>query len=167
MSRLSNILKDTNLYKKIAYAFNLNDKSFGLKKGMTRLECTTDLGLKTVKEFNNYFDPLSSKYFRIEELFIILESVDKPQQKIILDYICNKYDFTCQDTADINNTNNTLENILLNITATQGRLTQDFIQAIEDDDITDIENDKLNSIAYELRSLVRTFENRIKAFRND
>ncbi len=163
MSRLSNILKDTKLYKAFSYAFSEYDKSFDLKRGTARKQVSEDLGLKDTNLLNKYFDESSTKYLRIEELFIILNTLDKPQQKIILDYICNKYDFQCLDTADTKKSNQSLETLLLSITATNGDLSKEFISSMEDGNISEHEEDTLNSIAYQLRSLLRTFEGRIKA----
>lgn len=163
MSRLTEILKDTKLYKTFSYAFAQYDKSFDLKRGTARKQAAEDLGLKDTNILNKYFDESSTKYLRIEELFIIIGSLDKPQQKIILDYICNKYDFQCLDTAETKESNQSLETLLLSVTATNGDLSKKFIESMEDGQISEQEEQGLNSIAYQLRSLLRTFEARIKA----
>lgn len=169
MSRLSTILKDSPLYKAIAKSFFNQDKTFGLSKGTTRAEITEALGHKTVKEFNNFLSdsPTSTKYLRVEELFIIIENLETSSQKIILDYICSKFGFICLDSASADDTNNSLETILLQLSSTNGELSKEFLESVKDGSINDYEREKLNSIAYMFRSLLRTFEMKIKGSEND
>lgn len=168
MSRLSTIPKDEKLYTKLKYAFSKYDESFDLPRGTCRKNITNKLGFKTVKEFNNYLDLYENKFLRIEELFIIISCLDSEQQKLILDYLSQKYDFICNYSAVTDPTiNNTLENILLNLSATNGSLIKNFLDAIQDKNINEYEKEALKDIAYNLRTLLVNFESRINEFDND
>lgn len=169
MSRLSTIVKDSTLYKKLTLAFFKHDRTFALDKGTTRKDITDALGHNSVKEFNNFLSdaPSSTKYLRVEELFIILENLETSSQKIILDYINTKFGFVCSEAAKPIEDNSSLETLLLKITSTNGEFTKEFLKAVEDGEIDEYENKKLNDIAYVFRSLIRTFELKKKGSSND
>ncbi|RXJ98379.1 hypothetical protein CRU98_10090 [Arcobacter sp. CECT 8986] len=167
MSRFANIPKDDIFLKRLLFAIESNDKEFKFTRGTTRKDISFKLGFNSVKEFNSYVDFSSTKYFRIDEIFIIIDCLSSNSQKIVFDYICSKYDFLCFDSALSNNLDISLESILLHITSTNGELSKHFLEAVKDNNIDENEKQKLNSIAYQFRSLLRTFEAKIKGFDND
>lgn len=103
-----------------------------------------------------------TKSLKIDDLLLILDNLDKPHQKLILDYLAQRYQGTFLFNDSLNENSQSLEHILLSITATDGELSKQFLNAIEDNNIDDNEKTQLNEIAYRLRSLLRIFESRIK-----
>lgn len=101
------------------------------------------------------------KQLKVIDLLAILDNLDDEHRKIILDNLCQKYNFQCLSTSPGVKTSQNLEHILLNITSTNGDLSKEFLLSIQDNNIDKQEKEKLNKIAYDLRSLLRTFENRI------
>lgn len=102
-----------------------------------------------------------TKNLKSHDLIHILDNLDKPHQKLILDYLAQRYEATFIFNDSTNNTEKSLEHILLNITATDGELSHKFLNAIQDNNIDETETKELNQIAYKLRSLLRVFEARI------
>ena len=119
---------------------------------------------KQAPKFLNPNDEL--KQLKVIDLLSILDNLDSKHRKIILDNLCQRYDFVCLDSAAAENNNKSLEHILLEITSTNGDLSKEFINAINDNNISNDELEKLNFIAYHFRSLLRTFENKIKRISN-
>ncbi|RXJ82635.1 phage regulatory CII family protein [Arcobacter sp. F2176] len=120
---------------------------------------------KQAPKFLNPNDDL--KQLKVIDLISILDNLDTKHRKIILDNLCQKYDFVCLDSAITQSNNISLEHILLNITSTNGELSSNFLQALEDGNISHDENKLLKEIAYKFRSLLRIFEFKINGISND
>ncbi|RXK01500.1 hypothetical protein CRV02_08300 [Arcobacter sp. CECT 8989] len=102
-----------------------------------------------------------TKNLKSHDLIHILDNLDKPHQKLILDYLAQRYEATFIFNDSLDDNNQSLEHILLSITATDGELSKQFLNAIEDNNIDDNEIKQLKEIAYKLRSLLRVFESRV------
>lgn len=150
------------LLKTIDYSITKFCDSLGFKKTYFHqyLTCSD----KQAPKFLNPND--DTKQLKVIDFICILDNLDTKHQKIILDNLCQKYNFVCCDTAATQNNNQSLEHILLSITSTNGDLSKEFIEAIKDNNISSDEHNKLNAIAYNFRSLLRTFENKINKVSN-
>ncbi|MFY9089234.1 hypothetical protein [Arcobacter aquimarinus] len=167
MSSFSNIPKDELLINKIRLACNQFETSFNLKRGEARNIIIKNLGLKSVKELNNYFTT-SEKYLRVEQLFLILDIFETEQQKIILDYIANKYDFVLSKSA--NNSNITLnpDFSIFNINAVSGALNSKYFEFKNNDNVLDEEEiSNLLEQSYLARQSLVNFEKNLKGLLND
>lgn len=167
MSSFSNIPKDELLINKIRLACNQFETSFNLKRGDARNIIIKKLGLKSVKELNNYFTT-SEKYLRVEQLFLILDIFETEQQKIILDYIANKYNFVLScSAADSNDTLNP-DFSIFNINAVSGTLNQKYFEYKNNDNLLDeLEIENLLSQSYHVRQSLINFENNLRGLLND
>ena len=163
MSRLSNILKDENLINKIKLACIDFENNLGLKRGEARKLLVKALNLKSTNELNNYFNTFENKFFRIEELFIILDVFEVEQQKIILDYIADKYDFVLTTKAEASKHDFNLDKSLLNINAITGALNLKYIEYKTNDNILDdLEIENLLSESYHVRQALVNYENKLR-----
>lgn len=153
----SNNSNTSKLLKVIDYSIHSFCDSLGLNKShFNKYLPYSD------SQIPKYLNPNDeTKNLKIIDLPLILNNLDNQHKKLILDSICQSHGFVCTVEASKENNDKSLENILLRITATNGNLSSEFIEALEDGKISDIENEKLNQIAYQLRSLIRTFEARI------
>jgi len=92
--------------------------------------------------FSNLINVGTGKYLKTNELLLLLDNTPE-HQKPVLDYICNRYGFTCNESAKRLNTNNdNLKDMLLNITANDGALISDFQISIQDEELTIEEIDR-------------------------
>lgn len=113
-------------------------------------------------QFPKYINPLDDTHnLKITDLENILKSLDSKHKKLILDSLCQSCDFVCVDSAKDNHLFSSLENLLLNISATNGTLANSFLNAAEDGNINEFEKEELKTISYKLREFLVTFENRI------
>jgi hypothetical protein len=168
MSRFDNIPKDEKLTSIITLALKQSDISLSLPRGTTRKLVTKNLGLKTTKEFNNYLLPFESKYFRIEELFLILDVLENDEQKLILDYIANKYDFILSHAAAANTNITNLDNSLFNINSLVGKLNQKYLEyKTSDDKLDELEIENLLSNSYHVRQALIDNENKLRSLLHD
>lgn len=167
MSSFSNIPKDENLINKIRFACNNFENSFNLKRGDARNLIINKLGLKSVKELNNYFT-VSEKYLRIEQLFLILDIFESEQQKIILDYIVNKYNFVLSNSAIDSNITLNPDFSIFNINAVSGALNSKYFEFKNNDNVLDEEEivNLLNQ-SYLARQSLINFENNLRGLLND
>ena len=101
------------------------------------------------------------KRLKVTDLELILLNLDKPHRKIILDSLCQANGFICVDESSQNNKYSSLDNLLLQITATNGNLAKSFLYSMRDGNINKDEQKQLLDIAYSLREFLITFENRI------
>lgn len=113
-------------------------------------------------QYPKYINPTETTHnLKITDLELILSNLDLTHKKIILDSLCQSNGFVCVDTEKEKSLFNSLENLLLNISATNGDLAKTFLSAVEDGNINDLEKEQLNKISYNLREFLITFENRI------
>lgn len=113
-------------------------------------------------QFPKYFNPNDdTKNLKITDLELILNHLDSKHQKLILDSLCQTHGFVCVESANHVESNKSIENLLLKISASNGALADNFITALEDDELTDDEKKKLTELAYHFRSMIIQFENRI------
>lgn len=148
---------NSTLLKVIDYAINGFCTSLGFKKNYFNVFLPY-----SEKQYPKYINPCDDSHnLKITDLQIILEKLDTPNKKIILDSLCQTHGFLCVDSAETENNDNSLERILLNITSTDGALSKTFLEATQDNEIDDFERTELKAISYSLRSLLRVFENRI------
>lgn len=163
MSRISYIPKDENLIKKIKLACNNYENSFGLSRGTARKIIIEKLGLKSTNELNNYFTTYENKYLRIEELFIIIDIFEKEQQKIILDYIANKYNFVLTDSAETTNDNLIPDLSILCVNSVTGHLNQKYFDYKNNDNkLDEVEIENLLHQSYLIRQTLINFENNLR-----
>lgn len=152
-----NPLQSSKLLRVIDYSVTTFCDSLGLNK--THFNKFLPYSDSQVAKYLNPND--DTKNLKIIDLPLILNNLDSQHKKLILDSICQSHGFICTEQTPGQNNSNSLENILLNITATNGSLANEFLVALEDGEISQEENEKLSTIAYQLRSLIRTFEARI------
>lgn len=163
MSRLSNIPKDEALINTIKLACIDFENSLGLKRGEARKQLIKALNLKSTNVLNNYFNAYENKFFRIEELFIILDVFELEQQKLILDYIADKYNFVLTTKAESTKQDFNLDKSLLNINALTGALNLKYIEYKTNDNILDeIEIENLLSESYHARQALVNYENKLR-----
>ena len=113
-------------------------------------------------QFSKYINPTETTHnLKITDFELILSNLDSTHKKIILDSICQSNGFVCVDTEKEKNLFYSLENLLLNISATNGDLAKSFLVAVEDGNINESEKEQLKTISYNLREFLITFENRI------
>lgn len=114
-----------------------------------------------------YFNPNDdTKSFKITDLELILDNLDQPHQKLILDYLCNRYGFVCSESAEANKTNNdNIKDMLIVLSAKNGNLANCYINSIEDNILSDEEIEVLLSLSYETRQKLINFETTLKAVR--
>ena len=114
-------------------------------------------------QFNKYLNPQDeTKNLKLTDFIHIIDNLDRSSQFEMIDWFCEQYDFTIVDNQKELKNNETLETLLLKMTSTNGTLSNQFLEAIKDDDINDYEQSELKSIARQFRSLLRTFENRLE-----
>lgn len=162
MSRISNIPKDEKLITKIRLACNNYENSFNLSRGTARKEIINKLGLKSTNELNNYFTSYENKYLRIEELFMILDIFETEQQKIILDYIANKYNFVLSNSAIDSNIALDPDFSIFNINAVSGILNQKYFEYKNDSVLDELEIENLLNQSYLVRQSLINFENNLR-----
>lgn len=113
-------------------------------------------------QYPKYINPNEDTHnLKITDFETILNSLDSFHKKLILDSLCQSHGFVCVDSAVGKSLFYSLENLLLNISATNGDLAKSFLSAVEDGNISDSEKEVLKSISYNLREFLITFENRI------
>ncbi len=161
MSSFSNIPKDENLINKIRLACLEYETSFNLKRGEARNKITQQLNLKSTKELNNYFTN-SDKYLRIEQLFLILDIFEIEQQKLILDYIANKYNFILSNNAIDSNISLNPDFSIFNINAVAGMLNQKYFDYKKDNNLDELEIENLLNQSYLVRQSLSNFENNLR-----
>jgi hypothetical protein len=162
MSSFSNIPKDEKLINNIRLACNNFENFFGLSRGTARDLIINKLGLKSVKELNNYFTT-SEKYLRVEQLFLILDIFETEQQKIILDYIVNKYNFVLSDSATDSNIALNPDFSIFNINAVSGTLNQKYFEYKNNDSkLDELEIENLLNQSYLVRQTLVNFENNLR-----
>jgi hypothetical protein len=112
-----------------------------------------------------YFNPNDdNKSFKITDLEIILDNLDQPHQKLILDYLCQRYDFVCSSSAETDIIeNDNIKDMLIALSAKNGNLANCYINSIQDDILTDDEIDELLSLSYETRQKLINLENVLRA----
>lgn len=163
MSVFSNIPKDENLINKIRLACIDYETSFNLKRGEARIRIANQLGLKSVKELNNYFTT-SEKYLRVEQLFLILDIFEIDQQKTILDYIANKYNFVLSNNVDDSFNISNSDNSIFNINSITGQLNQKYFDYKNNDNSLDeLEIENLLNNSYLIRQSLINFENNLRS----
>lgn len=113
-------------------------------------------------QYPKYINPNEDSHnLKITDLELILNNLDNFHTKLILDYLCQSHGFVCVDSEKEKNLFYSLENLLLNISATNGDLAKSFLCAVEDGNINNSEKEQLKTISYNLREFLITFENRI------
>lgn len=149
--------KTSKLLNVIEYSINSFCNSIGFKNGFfSKFLPYSD------SQYPKYINPTETTHnLKIIDLELILSNLDLTHKKIILDSLCQSYGFVCVDTEKEKSLFNSIENLLLNISATNGDLAKSFLSAVEDGNINDVEKEELKTISYNLREFLITFENRI------
>ena len=151
------IAETSKLLKVIEYSINSFCNSIGFNKAFF-----SKFLPYTESQFPKYINPTDLTHnLKITDLELILLNLDLTHKKIILDSLCQSCGFVCVDTAKENSLFNSIENLLLNISATNGDLAKTFLSAVEDGNINQDEKEQLKKISYNLREFLITFENRI------
>lgn len=111
-----------------------------------------------------YFNPNDdNKSFKITDLELILDNLDTPHQKLILDYLCQRYNFVCSMSAQADKINDdNIKDMLIKLSAKNGNLANCYINSINDDILTDDEIEHLLSLSYMTRQNLINFENVLK-----
>lgn len=153
-----NIANNSKLTKVVHHAIDLFCNNLGFTKGYFSkyLPYSETQSLKYMNPNNN------DKHFKITDLEIILNNLDKEHKKIILDSLCHTHGFICVDSANSSNNSLNVESLLLKISASNGNLADNFLIALQDGKLTSDEKQSLAHIAYCFRSLLIEFENKLK-----
>ncbi len=160
---MSKILKDDKFLNILKLAFISFEKDNNLPRGEIRKEISKDLGFSTVAQFNKIFDIFEDRYLKLDELFIIINTLDIKQQKMILDYVNKKFNFICTYNANDNNSINNIDNSMFNINALIGSLNQEYLIAKEDNNLTEFEINELVDKSYLARQALINNENKLKS----
>ncbi len=104
-----------------------------------------------------------TKQLKFIDFITLLDNLYPEPKRLILDHLASMYDGVFLSNTDLQQNNKTIEQTLLKITAETGKLSNKFLEAIEDDNINDIEEKELEQIVYALRTTLRIFENKIKS----
>lgn len=149
--------KNSKLLNVINYSINSFCNSLGFNSGFF-----SQFLPYSQSQFPKYLNPNDDSHnLKITDLELILFSLDKKHKKIILDSLCQSNGFICVDDEKEKSLFFSLENLLLNISATNGDLAKSFLTAVEDGTVTPGEKENLRKISYDLREFLITFENRI------
>ena len=148
--------KDIGFLKALDFAFLEFESQFG--KSATKF-FSQKIGFNTSNQLSNKIQHFSIAHLNIDEVFIILDNLGK-HKKIILDYICDKYDYVCSPKAK-NEQATKYENIkdlLLKVTGNNGCLVNDFTDFNIDDELDKNELLALKKRSYGSRSTLVQFE---------
>jgi hypothetical protein len=112
-----------------------------------------------------YFNPNDdNKVFKITDLELILDNLDTPHQKLILDYLCQKYGFVCSQSADIDTLqDDNIKDMLIALSASNGNLANCYINSVDDNVLSDEEIEELLNLSYKTRQQLINFENVLRA----
>ncbi len=151
------IAETSKLLKVIEYSITSFCNSIGFKNGFF-----SKFLPYSESQYPKYINPTETTHnLKITDLELILSNLDLTHKKLILDSLCQTNGFVCVDTAKEKSLFNSIENLLLNISATNGDLAKSFLLAVEDGNINEQEKEELKKISYSLREFLITFENRI------
>ena len=140
--------------------------NFGVEHGVTGSQYFADILSITGHNKNNTFLNLinfnTGKYLKVDELLLILDNAGT-HQKILLDYLCSKYNFTCSHIArtQTSSTDN-IKDLLLSIGAQSGDIFKSFLEYSQDNDLSSQEIKELIKISYQSRALLNEFESNLK-----
>jgi hypothetical protein len=167
MSRLKNILKNLDLLKKIKLAMLEFGNEFNVTPNQYFADKLHFKNLSASVQFSNLFQPHNEKYLKLDEFLIILDNLSS-HRKIILDYLCNKYDYVCTPKA-YNQTLNTenIRDLLLNISSKQGYLFQNYLNYASDNMLDSQEIEILLQNSYQARATITEFENNLKSLKKE
>lgn len=160
-SRLSKIPKDQGLLSSIKLA----TLEFKTEHNTTDLYLANKLHFKgnnANSQYTNLLQPFNEKYIKVDELFLLLDNLGT-HKKIIIDYICNKYDYTCSIKANNTNcSNDNIKDLLLSIGGSNGHLFNSFLDYSKDKILDKKETNNLIKTSYQTRALLNQFENDLK-----
>ena len=149
--------ENSKLLNVIEYSINSFCNSLGFKIGFF-----SKFLPYSESQYPKYINPTETTHnLKITDFELILSNLDLTHKKIILDSLCQSNGFVCVDTEKEKSLFYSLENLLLNISATNGDLAKSFLSAVEDGNINDVEKEELKTISYNLREFLITFQNRI------
>lgn len=152
--------KTSKLLNVIDYAVNSFCSSLGFNKSFF-----SKFLPYTEAQFPKYMNPKETTHnLKITDFELIMENLDTQNKKLILDSLCHQNGFVCVESATCsdNGIYKNIETLLLTISATNGDLASNFLKAVQDGNINDLEKESLNKIAYDLRAFLVLFESRIK-----
>ncbi len=159
--RLSNIPKNTNFLSTIKLALLEFGKSFNITYSEYFANKLFFTGKNAKVQFLNMFQSNNDKYLKLDEFLIILDTLENTQQKIILDDLCQRYDFICSSKATNNKqtiNNENIKDILLKISGTNGKLFTDFLDFNTDKNLDNKELKSLIDSSYQARVRLLEFE---------
>lgn len=112
-----------------------------------------------------YFNPNDdTKSFKITDLELILNNLDQSHQKLILDYLCQRYGFVCSESAQADKVNDdNIKDMLIQLSAKNGNLANCYINSMTDNCLGDDEIEELLNLSYETRQKLISFETTLKA----
>lgn len=161
MSRLDHLHKDQEFLKAVDLAF----LEFSNRYGVTSSKYFAEkLKYNTPNEFQNHLQPYNNKFLKIDEFFIILTHLGD-HRKILLDFICNKYDYICSKKAQYDSKNTDYKNIketLLDIAGSNGSIFNDYVNFTSDNELDKKEIEQLIKASYQTRALLNEFEDMLK-----
>ncbi len=149
--------KTSKLLKVVNYSITLFCESLGFKNNFF-----SQFLPYSESQYPKYLNPNDDTHnLKITDLELILSNLDSEHKKIILDSLCQSCGFVCVEDEKEKSLFFSLENLLLNISATNGDLAKNFLLAVEDGNISNSEKDELSKISYNLREFLISFDNRI------
>ncbi|RLA83630.1 MAG: hypothetical protein DRG78_03850 [Epsilonproteobacteria bacterium] len=152
------LIKNEDLLKAINLALFEFSNEFNVTSSK---HFSNKLGFKNSSQFTNMFQLHNEKYIKVDELLKLMDNLGA-HNKIILDFLCSRYDYTCSISANESCTNETLKDLLLSISGDNGSLINRFKTAISDNNIDDEEKQQLLNESNQIRSLLVEFENQLK-----
>lgn len=171
MTRLINIPEQDDFFQVLRHSL----KEYAIESGMLRTGYTyhhffaDKLGIKSQTkntQFSNLVTPNTGKHLKTIEFIYLLDRIPE-HQKPTLDYLCDRYGYICSEMAHPNPKEETLKDMLLNISSHDGFLISEHMEAIKDEEWTKEEIENQIKISYDLRSKLIEYEESLKALKND
>lgn len=146
--------------------------SFGKKNSINGMEFLADmLGIhgqnKSIQLHNKLSLCNTEKFLKLEELFFILKQMEKPEQKIILSAICEKFGFNVCESAKADTFVSTSVELSVQMGALEvqgllGLFADEILSDLKDGKINYDEAKRLKKICIHLREKTRGIEDALK-----
>jgi hypothetical protein len=158
MTRFVHIPEYEDFFKNLKVALH----NFSVEHNVTTNQYFADVlniqGVNKHQMFASLLNPNTGKDLKVRELILLLDNLTPDTQKIVLDFLARRYNFTVSESATPANSAEHLKDILLNINSISGDVSKEYLLAIRDNEITKSEVDNISKLLYQARAVIKEFE---------
>lgn len=157
MSRINYIPEYENFFKTVKFSIN----KYGKNNSITAFSHFADLlnfpqNNNSSSNFGKLLSPGTDKDLKVRELLLVLEELDH-EKKYILDSMCKMFDYICIPAVD-KKPIVSFEKFFIDVSLISGKIAEKFQEFNKDNTIDNFESQELNSLMYDFRVLIRSYE---------